>query len=50
MAEIKVPSIPLSKLCKEFYTSKIIFLNMDIEGYEGKALEGNNWKDPNCRP
>lgn len=40
----------LAALCERYYNKKITFLNIDIEGYQGKALEGNNWKVNTCRP
>ena len=41
--ETRVPSMNMKDLCLRFFPRKPLFLNLDIEGYGAKALEGNDW-------
>ena len=40
----------MTQLCERYLLKKPQFLNLDIEGYGTKALEGNDWSNPKCRP
>ena len=40
----------MKQLCERFYERKPVFLSIDIEGYDGQALKGNDWKTEKCRP
>ena len=49
-AEIKVPSMSIKQLCERFYFRKPTFMNLDIEGYGGRALLTNDWNNSKCVP
>jgi FkbM family methyltransferase len=44
--EIKIPTIPLSKILEEYLSknTEIDFLNIDVEGHDFEVLQSNNWK------
>ena len=48
--EIKIPELSMRQICDRYFQRKVNFLSLDIEGYEYKALEGNDWNNPLCRP
>lgn len=48
--EMKVPSLTLKQICERYYYRKPIFMNLDVEGFGGRVLEGNDWSNPKCVP
>ncbi len=40
----------IRQLCERFYFRKPTFMNLDIEGYGGRALLTNDWNNPKCVP
>lgn len=38
-----VPTMSMKTLCERFYHKKPVFMTMDVEGNEGRALESNDW-------
>ena len=48
--EIKVPGLSLKEICERYFLRKVNLLIVDVEGFGGQVLEGNDWNNPLCRP
>lgn len=45
-----MPTISLKQICERYFYRRPVFISLDIEGMEGKALEQNEWNNSYCRP
>lgn len=37
-------------MCHRYYYKKPVFMNLDVEGFGGFALENNDWENEKCIP